>query len=192
MDERLQRISSPSGRATSPARSCRIALYYADDPHGAELAPAPPRASTAAWCCTWPRCATANRCASTPRARSAPAAKRYLGFTQRAAPELRVLPLLRHPGREWRASATRSRPELVTELLAKAPKFDAPARYAIFKRWDMLAADDEPQVVIFFATPDVLSGLFTLAGFDETETQAVIAPFAAGCGSHRAVPVTWS
>jgi hypothetical protein len=38
-------------------------------------------------------------------------------------------------------------------------------------------------VVIFFASPDVLSGLFTLAGFDETRNDAVIAPFGAGCSS---------
>jgi len=38
-------------------------------------------------------------------------------------------------------------------------------------------------VVIFFALPDVLSGLFTLSGFDESDVNAVIAPFCAGCGS---------
>ncbi len=53
----------------------------------------------------------------------------------------------------------------------------------MFKRWDLLEASDEPEVVIFFATPDVLSGLFTLASFDTAETSGVIAPFGAGCGS---------
>jgi hypothetical protein len=38
-------------------------------------------------------------------------------------------------------------------------------------------------VVIFFAQPDVLSGLFTLANFDQAEPNGVFAPFAAGCGS---------
>jgi len=38
-------------------------------------------------------------------------------------------------------------------------------------------------VVIFYASPDVLSGLFTLAGFEETGRESVIAPFGAGCGS---------
>jgi len=36
--------------------------------------------------------------------------------------------------------------------------------------------------VIFFAKPDVLSGLFTLANFDESESN-VFTPMAAGCGS---------
>jgi len=38
-------------------------------------------------------------------------------------------------------------------------------------------------VVIFFATSDVLSGLFTLANFDEPQPNVVIAPFGAGCAT---------
>lgn len=38
-------------------------------------------------------------------------------------------------------------------------------------------------MVIFFAAPDVLSGLFTLAGFEEANLEAVITPFSSGCGS---------
>ena len=37
--------------------------------------------------------------------------------------------------------------------------------------------------MVFFATPDVLSGLFTLANYDEADLQAVIAPMGAGCAS---------
>jgi hypothetical protein len=47
----------------------------------------------------------------------------------------------------------------------------------------MLDEADTPEVVIFFAQPDVLSGLFTLANFDEAEPNGVFAPFSAGCGS---------
>lgn len=43
--------------------------------------------------------------------------------------------------------------------------------------------EDFPEVVIFFANPDVLSGLFTLATFDNNAPDAVIAPFGAGCTS---------
>lgn len=52
-----------------------------------------------------------------------------------------------------------------------------------FKRWDRLDEADDPAVVIFFAPPGVLSGLFTLANFDEVDPQAVIAPFGSGCSS---------
>jgi hypothetical protein len=47
----------------------------------------------------------------------------------------------------------------------------------------MLEASDKPEVVIFFAKPDVLSGLFTLAGFDVSEPNGVIAPFSSGCAA---------
>ncbi|MFH1160191.1 MAG: DUF169 domain-containing protein [bacterium] len=42
---------------------------------------------------------------------------------------------------------------------------------------------DEPVAAIFFATPDVLSGLFTLANFDRVDGQGVLAPFGSGCSS---------
>lgn len=74
-------------------------------------------------------------------------------------------------------------PELVQEALTHMPPFQAPGRYLVFKRWDQLEAADEPEVVIFFALPDVLSGLFTLANFDEADPYGVVAPFGAGCGS---------
>lgn len=47
----------------------------------------------------------------------------------------------------------------------------------------MLEESDEPDVVVFFAQPDVLSGLFTLANFDVGELNGVFSPFSAGCGS---------
>jgi hypothetical protein len=74
-------------------------------------------------------------------------------------------------------------PELVEEYLESQPAFDAPGRYVVFKRWDRLDEDDDPAVVIFYAPPDVLSGLFTLANFDEAGPEAVIAPFGSGCAS---------
>jgi hypothetical protein len=63
------------------------------------------------------------------------------------------------------------------------PAFQAPGRYIVFKRWDKLDEGEEPAVVIFYAPPDLLSGLFTLAGFDEAAPEAVIAPFGSGCAS---------
>jgi hypothetical protein len=74
-------------------------------------------------------------------------------------------------------------PELVKEFMKNAASFHAPAKFVVFKRWDRLTQEDHPEVVIFFARPDVLSGLFTLANYDEKEADGVIAPFAAGCGT---------
>jgi hypothetical protein len=74
-------------------------------------------------------------------------------------------------------------PELVREYLERQPPFQAPGKTIVFKRWDGLEQCDEPLAVVFFAAPDVLSGLFTLANYDETDPHAVTAPFGAGCAS---------
>jgi hypothetical protein len=74
-------------------------------------------------------------------------------------------------------------PEVVKESMKLWPKFEAPARFIIFKRWDMLDERDSPEAAIFFAEPDVLSGLFTLFNFNEVEQNGVIAPFGAGCAT---------
>ncbi|MBN2375558.1 MAG: DUF169 domain-containing protein [Sedimentisphaerales bacterium] len=74
-------------------------------------------------------------------------------------------------------------PDLVKQFVEQAPEFKAPAKYIIFKRWDMLEESDDPEVVIFLAHPDILSGLFTLANFDESRPDGVWVPFGAGCGS---------
>ena len=73
-------------------------------------------------------------------------------------------------------------PELVEQVMKGWGEFKAPAGNIVFKRWDLLEIDDEPEVAIFFARPDVLSALFTLANFDEPENR-VFTPFGAGCSS---------
>ena len=109
-------------------------------------------------------------------------AKRYLGF----APGLREnFEYFLSYGIEGVMEGERYKksPEIVKQLLNKFPVLPAPEKYIVFKRFDQLEENDKPQVAVFFATPDVLSGLFTLSGYDESEIESVIAPFAAGCGS---------
>jgi hypothetical protein len=73
---------------------------------------------------------------------------------------------------------------MVKEYMQKhSPVLKAPAKYIVFKRWDKLDKNDNPDVVIFFVEPDVLAGLFTLASFDEAEQNTVITPFGSGCAS---------
>jgi hypothetical protein len=72
---------------------------------------------------------------------------------------------------------------LVRQLVAVFPQWEAPAKFIVFKRWDKLQETDDPDVVIFFARPDILSGLFTLANYDEAEPDSVFSPFASGCGA---------
>ena len=80
-------------------------------------------------------------------------------------------------------------PEIVEEYMEKTPLPKAEGKYVVFKRWDSLEVDDEPKGVIFFAPPDVLSGLFTLANYPSLDPLAVITPFTAGCGSIIGYPL---
>ncbi len=68
-------------------------------------------------------------------------------------------------------------------MFAANPPMQATGRYIVFKRWDQLAEPDEPQVVLFFCTPDAISGLHTLANFDTIDPHGVISPFGSGCDS---------
>jgi len=108
--------------------------------------------------------------------------KRYLGFAQTIAPNFEYFLSCGIPGK-LEGERYKKSPELVREVMKQQAAFKAPAQFIVFKRWDMLEEADSPDVVIFFAQPDVLSGLFTLVNFDEAEPNGVFAPFSAGCGS---------
>jgi hypothetical protein len=108
--------------------------------------------------------------------------KRYLGFTTMLRPKFEYFLSCGIPGK-MEGERYKKSPEIVMEMLKDFEEFTAPAKHIVFKRWDAITQDDNPQVVIFFATPDVLSGLFTLTGFDESDNNRVFTPFAAGCGS---------
>jgi uncharacterized protein (DUF169 family) len=111
-----------------------------------------------------------------------PGGKRYLGFTQEIRPEFEYFLSCGIPGK-LEGERYKKTPELVKEAMKRMPEFKAPAQFIVFKRWDKLEKQDNPEVVIFFAQPDVLSGLFTLTNFDEADPNGVFAPFSAGCGS---------
>jgi len=106
--------------------------------------------------------------------------QKCLGFRETFEPDDKYLLSSGIPGKV-EGERYKKTPELAAEWIKLEPSFKAPARFIVFKRWDSLNESDEPDVVIFFACPDVLSGLFTLANFDETHD--VFTPFASGCGS---------
>ena len=112
-----------------------------------------------------------------------PGGKRYLGFAENLMPDFEYFLSCGIPGK-MEGERYKKSPEMVKEYMQKhAPVMKAPGRFIVFKRWDVLDKADRPDVVIFFAGPDVLSGLFTLASFDEAEQNMVIAPFGSGCAS---------
>jgi uncharacterized protein (DUF169 family) len=74
-------------------------------------------------------------------------------------------------------------PELVEQMLKEVPVPEAEGTMLVFKPWTKIREEETPQAVVFFAAPDALSGLFTLANFRRTGDPGVICPFGAGCGS---------
>jgi uncharacterized protein (DUF169 family) len=111
-----------------------------------------------------------------------PGGKRYCGYTDTIRPEFEYFLSYGIPGK-LQGERYKKSPELVAEMMTQVPRLKAPASSIIFKRWDQLDDADDPLAVVFFATPDVVAGLFTLANYDLAEPYGVVAPFGAGCGS---------
>jgi len=105
-------------------------------------------------------------------------AKRYLMFSG-SMPQGFECYISHYP--DGKGERYKKHPEQVLKFWEDMPVLFKEGDYILFKRWDKLEEFDNPKAVIFFVTPDVLSGLFTLACFDSTSEDAVIAPFGAGC-----------
>jgi hypothetical protein len=113
--------------------------------------------------------------------------RKFLGFAENLRPDFEGFLSCGIPGK-MEGERYKKSPELVKQIMKKWPNFKAPAPYIIFKRWDNLDIEDNPEVVTFFAQPDVLSGLFTLVNFDESNPEGVITPMGSGCSSIVAYP----
>lgn len=71
--------------------------------------------------------------------------------------------------------------ECVRSMCSVNPKASPRGRYIIFKPWNTLAEDDNPEIVCIFAKPDMVSALHTWASFDISRLDNVIVPHGAGC-----------
>lgn len=113
---------------------------------------------------------------------------RYSGFPSEPSPIFKYFLSYGIPG-EFEGERYKKTPELVEEYGQTMPLPPAEGKYIVFKRWDTVDEEDAPQVIIFFARADVISGLFTLANFPSLDPLAVITPFCAGCGSIISYPL---
>jgi hypothetical protein len=157
-----------------------ITYYYTDEPADAEIVP-----SDGKWSCIicqLQKVRNGVSLAFSAESVKCGGAKRYLGFAETIRKDFEYFLSC---GIENQMEGERyiRTPQLVLDLMEKQKKLKINGKYIVFKRWDMLSENDNPDAVIFFAVPDVLSGLFTLANFDQSEPDSTIAPFAAGCGS---------
>jgi hypothetical protein len=179
MDVKVQHQFLEKWATYFPGAELPLVFYYTGDAGGIELAR--PRG----WqclICALARVREGHSLAFDVEAVACGGGKHYLGFVPELRPGFEHFLSCGIPG-EMEGERYKKSPELVKALMGNMAPFEAPAPYLIFKRWDRLEAGDEPAVVVFFAPPDVLSGLFTLAGYAEARPEAVMAPFSSGCGS---------
>jgi hypothetical protein len=162
-----------------PGAELPLIFYYSDNPPP-EVEAAPPAKG---WRCFVADLVAARQGRSLCLDEAAlGCGKRYCGFRVPLRPNFEYFLSSGIPG-QLEGERYKKTPELVNEIVTKWPTWQAPAKYLIIKRWDNLLETDRPEAAIFFAPPDVLSGLFTLANYEESEPYGVITPFAAGCGT---------
>ena len=157
-----------------------ITFYYTNNPEDVEII-----TSSGKWnclICELQKVRSGESLAFSSESLKCGGAKRYLGFTDKMRPNFAYF-LSCGIENEMEGERYIRTPELVEELMKNQKKLNIPGRYIVFKRWDKLNEKDTPDVAIFFASPDILSGLFTLANYDQSEPNSTFAPFGAGCGS---------
>lgn len=112
----------------------------------------------------------------------------YMGFRDLPRPNIEYFLSCGIPG-EMEGERYVKTPEKAREYFAKMKPKRAPARYCVFKPIEKFLSDEKPEVVAFFAPPDIISGLFTLTNYALERTDAVLAPFGSGCSTILTYPL---
>jgi uncharacterized protein (DUF169 family) len=112
----------------------------------------------------------------------------YMGFVESPRPNLEYFLSCGIPG-QMEGERYVKTPELAREFIAKRKPPLAPASYCIFKPIERFQKEEKPQVVIFFAPPDILSGLFTLINYALERVDGVYTPFGSGCSTLLTYPL---
>lgn len=101
--------------------------------------------------------------------------KFYTGFTE--FPE-KMIPTFVSAKERYKKT-----PEMVTDFALGIGHPLAEKPYLHFARIDTLDTLEHAEGILFFATPDVLSGLITWALFDTNQPDAITTPFGSGCST---------
>ncbi len=80
-------------------------------------------------------------------------------------------------------------PEAMRKFMVEVNPRKAPGKYLIFKPLSHFTDGVEPEFVIFFARPEIMTGLFTQATFTTGDMECVVSPFGAGCTNMIAWPL---
>jgi uncharacterized protein (DUF169 family) len=73
--------------------------------------------------------------------------------------------------------------KLARKWVDSLPMTDVSTKYVVFKPWEKVTEQDEPELVVFFVNADQLSALVVMADFNRGTNQSVTAPFCAACQS---------
>jgi len=112
----------------------------------------------------------------------------YMGFLEKARPDIEYFLSCGIPG-EMEGERYIKTPELAREYFGKMKPRPAPASYCVFKPIQRFQDEEKPEVVVFFGSPDILSGLFTLTNYTLEITDAVNTPFGSGCSTILTYPL---
>ena len=112
----------------------------------------------------------------------------YMGFFESPRPNIEYFLSCGIPG-EMEGERYIKTPERAREYFTKMIPRRAPATYCVFKPVEQFQKGTEPEVVVLFAPPDILSGLFTLTNYTLERTDAVSSPFGSGCGTILTYPL---
>jgi uncharacterized protein (DUF169 family) len=74
-------------------------------------------------------------------------------------------------------------PEIARKWVDSLPMTDVPTKFVVFKPWEQLTEQDDPELIIFFANADQLSALVVMADYNRGTNQSITAPFGAACQS---------
>lgn len=74
-------------------------------------------------------------------------------------------------------------PKLARRWVDSLPFTDVPTEYVLFKPWEQITEQDEPELMVFFINADQLSALVIMADYNRGTNQSIAAPFGAACQS---------
>lgn len=106
----------------------------------------------------------------------------YMGFLESPRPDIEYFLSCGIPD-QMEGERYVKTPELARKYIEKVKPRPAPATYCVFKPIEKFQEGEKPEIIVFFAPPDILSGLFTLTHYSLERTDGIYAPFGSGCSA---------
>ncbi|MCF8033731.1 MAG: DUF169 domain-containing protein [Desulfarculaceae bacterium] len=80
-------------------------------------------------------------------------------------------------------------PDELRSIFEYADPRSAPAKYCVVQPLSLFTPEQTPELIIFFARPESMSGLHQLAAFVTNDPEVVASPWGAACGGIAAWPL---